>query len=108
MAFQLVLAAVLSAAIVLLIWALRGVLLTPVPRVPDVHITVTVTAQGSASALEQTVRSLAWLRDSGTLPAQLVLRDGGMDASARQTAALLCADHGLEYEHEEREIWTKS
>lgn len=78
-----------AAALMLLLWLLRGVMLTPVRVGANESISVVLTVSGEAPELENTVDALLWLNQNGTLRAQLFVRDAGMDSETRQSAELL-------------------
>ena len=80
---------VIAAAILLILWLLRGVMLTPVRHGKHQHMTIVLTVSGPAPELEQTVDGLLWLIHNGTLRADLVIRDAGMDQETRRAAEAL-------------------
>lgn len=67
-----------------LLWRLSGALLTPVRPGEDTALTVVVTAKDTAPELEAMLRGLIWLRDSGTIRADILILDEGLapDAAA--------------------------
>lgn len=77
---------------VLLLWTMKGWLLKPVIGGKDTRLTVTVAARGRASELEQTVSGLLWLKKNGTLNADILIIDRGLDSDAARTARLLSTD----------------
>ena len=89
MFWKILLAVVLSAAVWLLCWLLRGVLMTPVKPGRNVRIRILLTVSGPSPALEQTVDALLWLRANGTLQGEILLEDHGMDADTAEIAAAL-------------------
>ncbi len=62
---------VIAAILMLIIWALKGVLLTPVKTGDSTDIEIELRLRGSEPALEQTLRGLLWLRENGTLKANI-------------------------------------
>lgn len=71
-------------------WLLRMlgcVLLTPVCSGRDARLTLVIRARGDAPELEQLLRGIRWLRESGTLTAEVLLVDCGLT----EDAAALCA-----------------
>jgi hypothetical protein len=97
MILKLCAGAAIAAAILVILWLLRGVMLTPVKHGKNQHMTVVITVRGAAPELEQTVDGLLWLIQNGTLRADLVIRDAGMDAETRRTAeALTGGGRGIE------------
>ena len=83
----------IAAGAVLGLWLLcrrlRGALLTPVRPGKHLCLRLEITADGAAPELEQTVDALLWLRANGALPAELALRDRGMDPKTAEVAAAL-------------------
>lgn len=71
------------------IWLARGRLLTPVAVGAGDRLCVVIDASGSAYELENTVEGLLWLNGNGTLRAEILVRDCGMDSAARAAAAIL-------------------
>jgi hypothetical protein len=91
MIIDIFMAVVISAAIILLLWLLRGVMLTPVKKGKNQKLTVTLRVTGPSPELESTVDGLLWLIRNGTLPAEIIIEDAGMDSETRQAAELLCS-----------------
>ena len=79
-------------------WLLRMLgctLLTPVRSSRDARLTLVIRACGDAPELEQLLRGIRWLRESGTLMADILLIDCGLtdDAAALcERAARRCED----------------
>ncbi|MCD8255547.1 MAG: hypothetical protein LUC36_08430 [Oscillospiraceae bacterium] len=71
------------------VWLARGRLLLPVRSGAGEKISVVVSVTGSAPELENTVRGLLWLRGNGTLRAEIVVRDCGMDSAAKSAAEIM-------------------
>ena len=82
-------AAAVSALIVLLVWRLRGFLLTPVRTSGDTSVTVRLDVAGAEPSLEGIVAALEWLDADGTLPCRIEVRDLGMDDNTRILAETL-------------------
>lgn len=88
--FYKIFVSVMLAAIVLLsLWMLRGRMLTPVRLGKNQRLSLVLTVSGRAEELENTVESLGWLIDNGTLHADIVVRDAGMDQETAAAAELL-------------------
>lgn len=71
-------------------WLLRMLscaLLTPVRSGRDARLTLVIRARGDAPELEQLLRGIRWLRESGTLTAEVLLVDCGLT----EDALALCA-----------------
>lgn len=62
---------VIAAILLLIIWALKGVLLTPVKTGDSTDMEIELRLRGPEPALEQTLRGLLWLRENGTLKANI-------------------------------------
>jgi len=75
-----------AAGLVLVVWCLAGRLLLPAHGV-----LVCCRVRGDAPELEQTVRSLSWLVESGLLRATLCIADCGLTPEARARAEALAA-----------------
>jgi hypothetical protein len=89
MLFRILLAVVIAGAVLLTLWLLRGVMLTPVRTGKNASLAMVLTVSGPAPELENTVDALMWLGQNGTLRARLVVRDAGMDSQTRQVAEIL-------------------
>lgn len=71
-------------------WLLRMLgcaLLTPVRSSRDAQLTLVIRARGDAPELEQLLRGILWLRESGTLMADVLLVDCGLTDAARALRA---------------------
>lgn len=79
----------IAAGVLLLLWMVRGVLLTPVRLGKNQRLSLVLTVTGRSPELENTVDALAWLMANGTLKADIVVRDAGMDEETAATAAVL-------------------
>lgn len=86
-------ALLLAAALLFLIHKLRASALLPVRPRESQSLTVTLRVSGDDPYLENTVNALLWLRENGTLPASIVIQDGGMSESALLSARLLERHH---------------
>lgn len=89
MLLKILFAVAAAAVLILVLWLLRGVMLTPVRTGKNQQLSVVLTVSGSSPELENTVDGLMWLRQNGTLHAQLVVRDAGMDRETREMAEIL-------------------
>jgi len=89
MIWNILLALVISAALIVLLCGARSIFLTPVHKDPAAAITVVISVRGAAPGLEQTADGVLWLIRSGTLPARLALADEGMDEETRAVALRL-------------------
>lgn len=89
MLWNILVAAAVAVLAFMLIWLLRGIVLTPVPRGRNIDIRIVLTVSGGAGELENTVDALAWLRKNGTLDAEIEVHDAGMDEETAHVARLL-------------------
>ena len=95
MFIQITLCALLILGFAWLLRMLGCTLLTPVRSGRDTRITLVVWARGDAPELENLLRGIRWLRESGTLMADVLLVDCGLtdDAAALcERAARRCED----------------
>ena len=86
MVIQITLCVLLILGFAWLLWMLGCALLTPVRSGRDTRITLVVQARGDAPELEQLLRGIRWLRESGTLMADVLLVDCGLT----DDAVMLC------------------
>lgn len=89
MEWKLLIVCALSVGLLLLLWYVRGVLLTPIRMDGSVQGTIVLRVTGPAPTLEQTIDSLRWLQQNGTLPIKILVIDAGMDEGTRRIAAAL-------------------
>lgn len=87
--WKVLLAFWIAAAVLILCWYLRGVMLTPVRRGRNQDITMHIKVSGPAPELEETVDGLLWLLSDGVLPGRIILEDQGMDEETREIARRL-------------------
>lgn len=71
-----------------LVWWLFGRLLRPIP---EQQIYGVIAGQGNGEDLEQSVRSLIWLRSLGLLHCPVIIADTGLTARGWETALQLTA-----------------
>ena len=77
------------AAISLIICLARSVMLTPVCVGKNQSLEICITICGAAPELAQTVQSLLWLIENGTLKAEISIVDSGMDEETRRACEIL-------------------
>ena len=95
MFIQITLCALLILGFAWLLRMLGCALLTPVRSSREAQLTLVIWACGDAPELEQLLRGIRWLRESGTLMADVLLVDCGLtdDAVALcERAARRCED----------------
>lgn len=89
MVIQITLCVLLILGFAWLLWMLGCALLTPVRSGRDTRITLVVQARGDAPELENLLRGIRWLRESGTLMADVLLVDCGLTEEATALAERL-------------------
>ncbi len=82
-------AAAVASLVLLLIWCLRGLMLTPVRAGENTLVTVRLDIAGPEPSLEGEIGALCWLDANGTLPCCIEIRDLGMDEATRAVAEAL-------------------
>lgn len=92
---------VIAAILLLIIWALKGVLLTPVRTGDNTEIVIGLNLHGHEPALEQTLRGLLWLRENGTLKANIRIIAHEPDEETRHIARHYEAEYRCIYYTEE-------
>lgn len=75
-----------AAMLLLIIWALKGLLLTPVKTGDSTEMVIELYLHGDEPALEQTLRGLLWLRENGTLRADIRITAHEPDEVTRHIA----------------------
>lgn len=73
-----------------LVLLLHELLLCPVRPGRGERLEAVLRLSGDAPGLEQTLRGLLWLRESGRVRMGILLVDEGLTPEARETAELLC------------------
>lgn len=89
MVIQITLCVLLILGFAWLLWMLGCALLTLVRSGRDTRITLVVQARGDAPELENLLRGIRWLRESGTLMADVLLVDCGLTEEAAALAERL-------------------
>lgn len=82
---RIILAAVLCGAVITVILELKGRFVCPVKRRENAEVFALIVASGEAEGLEETVRGLRWLSETGKaeLPALIVLDNATPEAARR-------------------------
>ena len=86
---ELILSFCVTAALILTLWYIRGMLFRPVRIGRGQRIYSLLRVSGNVPELEQTVNALLWYRNSGTIPHSVIIIDSGMSLDTRETAAKL-------------------
>lgn len=92
MMLKIAIAVLIAGALLLLLWLLRGVMLTPVKPGKNQKLTLILSVSGETEGLERTVDALLWLIGNGTLNARVLIADCDMDDESRYEAKLLSRD----------------
>lgn len=86
----------ICAALLTFTWYLKSLMLKPLKLGGDVCIRVSVCAKCGAAELENTVKTLLWLSENGTIPAKIEIVDMGMDEDMQMVARALARDNNIE------------
>ena len=79
--------------IVSLYWLLHGLLLFPVKAGENTTLCVMLTVDGESPELEHTLKGFVWLRENGTLKADINIRLNTSDDSAALIADAFSKDY---------------
>ena len=96
MLLELLIAAAAALTAFGLIWLLRGIVLTPVPKGRNMNIRIVLDIRGEAYELENTVEALCWLRKNGTLDAGIVVMAEGLGEETAAVARILAREGRIE------------
>lgn len=72
-----------AAILWLIIWSVKGLLLTPVRLGKNTAAEIVIEVRGAEPTIEYTLRSLMWLRENGTLRADIVVKSYDVDDETR-------------------------
>jgi hypothetical protein len=97
MLWDILIAATVSLLILTILWVLRGLLGTPVPRGKNTTIQFQVRVKGHEPILEQTVEGLCWLIQNGTIRAGIEIVDCGMDLETQHMAQTLAGKTKVDF-----------
>lgn len=89
MIIKIILALCAAAVIILIVYLARAAMLTPVHVGENECLEIQITVSGPAPELENTVESLLWLMENGTVKADISVVDAGMDEETRLMAQIL-------------------
>ncbi len=83
-----------SAAVLwLIIWSVKGLLLTPVRLGRSSDAAVVLNIRGAEPLAEYTLRSLIWLRENGTLRADIIIKADNIDEETRSVLRRFAAQY---------------
>lgn len=91
---EIIIAVAVCTALLAVVWAARGMLLTPVRRHEGAEIFVVVRASGEAEGLEQVIDGLLWLRDSGKAQMDVIIACAELTDEAKKRASRLAEKCG--------------
>ena len=95
MIFEFLIGFCIAFCIYLMLHSLKSRLMRPLRSSERMRISTVLALRGSVPELEHTVRSIVWLRKSGRLDTEIVLRDCGMDEETGLVAQKLCENFGI-------------
>ena len=88
---------IIAFAIIVLIvsfcWILHGITLFPIKNGDNAVITVSLSVNGQCPELEHMLKGLVWLRDNGTLKADIVIDAKNPDLETREVGMAFSADY---------------
>lgn len=73
---------------ILLIWLMRGIMMTPVPTDENTELYMVVAAKGDGGHLEQTLNSLEWLYERERIPMTIVVCDCGLSETGKKLVSI--------------------
>lgn len=79
---------IMCGTFILLVWLARSFVVTPVPTDEDTMLYMVVAVKGGGCQLEQTLKSLSWLKDEGRIPMEVIVVDYGLDCEGQRLAEL--------------------
>lgn len=82
-----------AAVLWLIIWSVKGLLLTPVRLGRNTDAELILSICGAEPTIEYTLRSLIWLRESGTLRAEIVIKTENIDEETRSVLRRFAAQY---------------
>lgn len=91
---EILLAAILCGSVIGIVLIVKSALFMPVPKTDGSLVFTVIAVKGEAPQLEQTVRGLIWLGNSGIMKSHVVLADCGLEERSRKIAELLAKNGG--------------
>lgn len=88
-----IVAIVVSLGLVSLYWILHGLVLFPVKAGENTELKLVLCVSGEAKDLEHTLRGLIWLRENGTLKADIEIHASEPALSTRLVGEAFSRDH---------------
>lgn len=93
MAINIMVGLALALGIVLLIWSIRGLMLTPVKDSSAIGLTMLVRLSGADPGLEHCLDGLIWLRENGTIKADIRIEAIEPDEATRHICSAYVKDY---------------
>lgn len=84
----------IATILLIMLWALKGLLLTPITSGENTRISIELQVTGTEPKLEQTIKGFVWLHDNGTLKANVRIDARNADASAKHIAEAYAEKYG--------------
>ncbi len=82
-----------AAVLWLIIWSVKGLLLTPVRLGKNTDADIVLRIRGAEPTIEYTLRSLMWLRENGTLRAEIIIFAKDTDDETRSILRRFAAQY---------------
>ena len=76
----------IASILLILLWSVKGVLLTPISSGENTLICIDLSVSGKEPMLEQTIKGIIWLRENGTLKAKVHINTQNADTAAKHIA----------------------
>lgn len=100
---QAILAIIVAAATIVLLFAVKGRMLTPIRKGNGVEVFTLVKVSGNAESLEHTLRGLRWLMDDGKIDMPIIIVTKELDDDtadrvnrlAQECGGVVCRPDGL-------------
>ena len=84
----------ITTILLIMLWALKGMLLTPITSGENTNISIELQVIGAEPKLEQPIKGFVWLRDNGTLRANLRIDACNADSAAKHIAESYAEKYG--------------
>lgn len=82
-----------AAMLWLIIWSVKGLLLTPVRLGKNTDADIVLHIRGAEPTIEYTLRSLMWLRENGTLRSDISINARSIDDETRSVLRRFAAQY---------------
>lgn len=98
----------IAAVLFILFWSIKGVVLTPIIGGENTYIGIVLKVNGAEPKLEQTIKGFVWLRDNGTLKANLHINALHADDATLHIARAYAEKYGFITLSEDGEIYGRA